>query len=184
MSTPAQFTAKMRKATLEIQGAGKAGVTNVAKTLTHRARQNIAVASGGDSRLSGVGKTGARVGAKYSVRGGDSPTGLVTAIGPLQLIERDTQEHGELPRSVGRIQGRRTKEARYAAKQRLYNALFGSGGFSGATPLSTPYGPRYRVQHPGTRGKHPFERAVDATVPDAPRIFQRELEAALRRAFR
>lgn len=161
MSTPAQFTAKMRRATDEIVNAGKSGVEQVSLDLTRKARRNIAAESGGDSRLSGVGKSGAKVGAKYTVRGGENVTGLVTATGPLQLIERDTKPHVEIPKRASSSRRR-----------------------SGPTVLSTPYGPRRSVQHPGTKGSHPFERAVNATIPDALHIFQRELGEALRRAFR
>lgn len=158
MSTPAQFTAKMHRATDEISNASRKGVEQVSLDLTRKARRNIAGASGGDSRLSGVGKRGTKVGARYTLKG---ETALVRAEGPLQLIERDTKAHSIVPRSVSRT--RRT---------------------AGPKALSTPYGPRYSVDHPGTRGQHPFEKAVDATAPDALRIFQRELEQALRRAFR
>jgi hypothetical protein len=163
VSTPAQFTAKMRRATDEIANAGKSGVEQVSLELTKRARRNIAGASGGDSRLSGVGARGAKVGARYKVRGTtENPSALVSAEGPLHLIERDTKAHTETPRRLNPSSRRR----------------------SGPNALSTPYGPRRSVTHPGTKGQHPFERAVDATAPDALRIFQRELGQALRRAFR
>lgn len=184
MSTPAQFAAKMRELPTQVERATESAVSKAALRMTLAARASIAAASGGDSRLSGVGKSGAKVGARYKIkRSQHNPSALVSAEGPLQLIERDTKAHGELPKGVGKAQGR-TKAARYAAKQNLYDALFGSGGFAGTTPLSTPYGPRYRVQHPGTRGKHPFERAIDHTSPSTPEVFQREIHEAMARIFR
>lgn len=153
----------MRRAADEVANAGKSGVEQVSLELTKRARRNIASASGGDSRLSGVGARGAKVGARYKIRGTtDNPSALVTADGPLHLIERDTKPHAEMSRRANPASRRR----------------------SGPKALVTPYGPRASVQHPGTRGQHPFERAVDATAPDALRIFQRELGRALSRAFK
>jgi len=181
--TPQQFTRQMRSMPSEIEKANQRGVAKAAQHLTTVARRNIAVASGGDSRLSHIGKRGARVGARYRVRNqGTTSTALVSAEGPLQIIERDTKSHGELPKGVGRAKGR-SKAARHEAKQALYDALFGTGGFSGVKPLSTPYGPRYRVQHPGTKGKHPFGRAVDSVLPHTPPIFQREIRESLRKVF-
>lgn len=151
----------MHRAAAEIEGLSKTGVTQVALDLTRRARRNIAAASGGDSRLSGVGKKGAKVGARYKVKGtGANVSSLVFATGPLHLIERDTDPHDEFPR-----------------RERF-------GRSTGPKALVTPYGVRASVLHPGTKGQHPFERAVDATAPDALRIFQRGLEQALRKAFK
>ena len=187
MSTPAQFYTSMKALPLEIEKATGRGVAKAALELTAAARRNIAVASGGDSRLSGVGPRGARVGARYKVTergfGGDY-SALVTADGPVQLIERDTDPHDEFSRSVSRAKGR-SRLARSEAAARFYNALFGGdSAFAGTSPMSTPYGPRYRVNHPGTKGKHPFKRAVAEVAPHAPRIFQEQVHDALHRVFR
>lgn len=190
--TPAQFALQMRALPATVEKSTRSAVEKSALQLTSHARLNIAAATGGDSRLSHVGKRGgAKVGARYKLnRSTSNPSALIFAEGPLQIIERDTKAHGEIPRSVGRLQRRsdgvldRSRSARHDAKQRLYSALFGSGGFSGATPLSTPYGPRFKVAHPGTKGKHPFGRAVTAETPHIPTTFQRELQAGLARVFR
>lgn len=108
---------------------------------------------------------GATVGVKVRALPGDRA--IITAEGPLHLENNPTKPHTELPRSVGRnTTGHNNKANRYAAKARLYNALFsGEGGFAGATPLRTPYGPRYRVQHPGTKGKKTWQHGVDLALP-------------------
>lgn len=92
---------------------------------------------------------------------------IIFAQGPLHLENNPTKPHTELPKSVGRSLGsRRDKASRHDAKQRLYSALFGGeGGFAGATPLRTPYGPRYRVTHPGTKGKRTWQHGVDLALP-------------------
>jgi hypothetical protein len=153
MSDLAKFAGQCAAFSGEMVKAEKVGVRKVALGLTTvvRARTN-AVASGG--RLSGVGRRGAKIGAKYEILG--NGTAIVKATGPYQLIERDTAGHGE-PRGSRR-------------KKRV---------------LSIPgVGFRRSVHHPGTRGKHTFERAVAEWAPEAPRVFQREVAAGITRAFR
>lgn len=151
---------------------------SAALEVTNTIRAEIRTDSGGDMVLSGM---GAKVGARYSVRGGSSPTALISATGPMQILESDTQSHSILSGGVGRAKGR-SRAARRQAKQELYNALFG-GQFSGARPLSTPYGPRYSVNHPGTKGKKTWSRGVEKAAPHVPKVYQDALAKHLRRYF-
>jgi hypothetical protein len=179
------FARQVSGFTGRLDAVAKTAVDKSALHVTNEIRGRIRSATGGSMRLSGVGKRGARVGARYTVKNHEgSHSALVTAEGPLQLIERNTKAHGEMPKGVGKVTGRKTKESRHAAKQNLYSALFGGGGFAGTKPLRTPYGPRYRVNHPGTKGKHPFEHAVNAAAPKVPVIFQREMRSEMGKAFR
>lgn len=50
--------------------------------------------------------------------------------------------------------------------------------------LATPYGVRASVQHPGTKGKHPFERGVTRAVPVAEAIVQKAVFGAYTEAFK
>ena len=101
-----------------------------------------------------VGKRGARIGVRYDVRGNGEA--IVRATGPYQLIERDTSGHVE---PKGRRRGR-------------------------SKVLHIPgIGFRRTVRHPGTKGKHPFERAVREYTPKAPKVFQREVAQAMRKTF-
>jgi hypothetical protein len=109
------------------------------------------------ARLSGVGRKGARVGVRYNV--GSYPDGakaLVFATGPFHLIERDTKAH-RIPRE--RRRGRR----RYAVVPGV--------------------GPRARVQHPGTKGKHPFARGVQMSEAAVQRAVRSSTDVVLRRIF-
>ena len=94
--------------------------------------------------LSGVGKRGARIGVRYNVgQYDDGAKSLVFATGPFHLIERNTSAH-RIPR------------VRKRGKPR---------------PIAIPgVGVRMSAQHPGTKGKHPFERGVRAAMPEARRI--------------
>lgn len=171
-----EFAAKSSAyAQVGIPGASRAAVEKAALYVTQAARTSIAAGSGGDSRLSNVGRAGgARVGARYDVKGTDNPTALVRATGPLHLLDNPTRPH--------QITAKVRKGRSRAARESFYNAIFGgSGGFAGVSPLRTPYGPRFRVQHPGTRGKSTFRSAVDRARPFTSRIFAEEYRQQMRK---
>jgi hypothetical protein len=139
-----------------LPAAQRRGVQKAALLVTTAIRSEILSATG-DMRLSGVGRRGAKVGAKFDIKGTANPTALITATGPLHLIERDTQPH-DAPRR--RSRGRR----RYVA--------FGGNVYSRATGSG------------GSRGKHPFEKGWKRAGPQTPEIFQREVREAVRKAWR
>lgn len=153
------------------------GVTKAALVATTAARASI-TAGTGDSTMSNVGRGGAKVGARYDVKGTQNPSALIRATGPLHLLDNPTRPHVIVPRGLKKGRSR-------ASKGDFYNALFGGGsGFGSAKPLRTPYGPRYRVQHPGTRGKRTFWRGIDAARPLVPITFRTEVSRQMVRHFR
>jgi hypothetical protein len=155
--------------------ADRKGVEQSALLVTKAARSSIRAGSGGDSILSNVGR-GARVGARYDIEGAANPTALVRATGPLHLLDNPTRAHQITPK----VKKGRSRASRAA----FYNAIFGGeGGFGGTRPMRTPYGPRYRVNHPGTRGKRTFFRAVDAAKPFVKVAFIDGQRKSLRRYF-
>lgn len=110
------------------------------------------------ARLRGAGKKGAKLTVRYNEGTfGDGAKALVYVTGPAQLIERDTKSH-RIPRERG-SRGRR----RYAVIPGI--------------------GVRAYANHPGTKGKHPWQKGVDVAVP----LITREFDAAgallLRRHF-
>lgn len=151
----ARATATLPK---ELQDAQRRGVQRGAMHVTRAVRDEVRAATGGDMRLSGVGKKGARVGAKYTLRGGVNPSAVVKATGPMQLLEHDTKPHKIAPR-------RRRGQAKARALR------LADGRFVAA------------VNHPGTRAKRPFEKGVVKTRGDTGPIFDREVQAAIRRAL-
>jgi hypothetical protein len=138
------------------------GVQKAALHTTRLIRAEIRSVTG-DMRLSGVGKRGARVGAKFDIVGATNPTALITATGPIQLIERDVRAHNIRPRG-------RTKTARGRTRKGKKALTIGGGLYSSAA-------------HPGTRGQHPFEHGVNKAAPDTPRIFQQEVRAVVAREW-
>lgn len=163
----------------ELGKANKGAVNKAALMMTNAIRAEIrqVVPS---SKLRNM--RGASIGARYDVKGEKNPTALIRALGPLQIVERDTKPHQILPKGIGRSQGR-SKMARRAARQSLYAALFGGSYGSGVHPLSTPYGPRYRVNHPGTKGRHPFQKGVEKTRDKVAPVLRTGVADALRKAF-
>lgn len=95
---------------------------------------------GGKTTLRGVGKRGARIGVKTTVTGGaGTALGEATATGPMQLVERDTRAH-----RIPKVRGAR-------ARKRII--------------VIPGYGPKAYANHPGTKGKHPWEKGVAHAVP-------------------
>lgn len=105
--------------------------------------------------MRGVGAKGAKVSVRFDVlpRG---QAAIVYARGPFHLIERDTKPHEIKPKRRGR--GRKRA-------------------------VITPYGPRARVEHPGTKGRHPFERGVDIARPAVARIVHTGVTRVIARKF-
>ena len=172
--TLAQFAVKANAyADVGIPQASRGAVDKAALFVTQSARASIAAGSGGDSALSNVGR-GARVGARYDVKGNTNPTALVRATGPLHLLDNPTRAH--------QITAKVRKGRSRASRSSFYNAIFGgSGGFSGVQPMRTPYGPRYRVNHPGTRGKRTFFDGVDRARGFLPKVYAAEYREQMRR---
>ena len=110
------------------------------------------------ARLRGAGKRGAKLTVRYNE--GVYPDGaksLVYVTGPAQLIERDTQPH-----LIPRQRGARARQ-RYA--------------------VIPGVGVRAFANHPGTKGKHPWAKGVEAAMPRVRRVFEVKADLALRRIF-
>jgi len=148
------FAAACARFPEELQRAQRRGVQRSALHVTGEIRHEIRVATGGDMRLSGVGRRGARVGAKYDVKGDVNPTALIVATGPMQLLEHDTAPHEIRPRRRG------------------------------MKVLKLPNGYVPKVRHPGTRGKRPFAKGASKGAVRSAEKFNEAIEDAMRRSFR
>lgn len=149
----------MRDLPDELQKAQRRGVQKVALAVTTEIRGSIRTATGGDMRLSGS-KRGARVGARFDVRGQENPTAVVRATGPLHLLEHDTKPHDIAPK-------KRRRDGKKVRALRLADGSF-----------------RAVVHHPGTRAKKPFEKGYKKAQPHTGLIFDREMQAGIGRALR
>jgi hypothetical protein len=139
----AQLSAKLAKLGDACGKASKvavsAGALRAKKVI--EAERAKAVPSG---RLRNVGKSGGKLGVRYTLIGGDlKPVAIVRATGPWQIIEGDTKRHTIGPKGTRR----RAASGRRAVRMP-------DGSF------------RRTVVHPGTKGKHPFRKGVEkANVP-------------------
>lgn len=109
----------------------------------------------------------------FNVKGEMSPTALLLAKGPWGLLENGAARH-DINAKGEAIAGRSRKAAR-ARTQRNLNIAFGaSGAFAGTKPLGNKakgFGPFFRVaNHPGTRPKKTFSRAVKMATPKSTQI--------------
>jgi len=120
----------------------------------------------------GVRPANNRVGVRFDVKGQYTPTALLTAYGPMGLLEYGAGKH-DITAKLGAANYAKGRGARKRAlQQRNLDIAFGATGlFSGTRPLRTPYGPRYRVNdHPGAKPKKTFTRGVEKATPRATEI--------------
>ncbi len=124
----------------------------------------LAAAGAGSGRLSGVGRNGGRIGVRYTIQASTSgPVVRVGMTGQAHLLERDTKPHA-IPAEVTAT-GRKRKRGRKAL-------VLADGGV------------RSRVaKHPGTTGKHPWEKALNSALPKVPKAIDVATKAALAKVF-
>lgn len=132
--------------------------------------------SGGDLRLSGVGRRrgrpgNARIGARYDIRGVRAE---IRATGPVPLIDQDTA--GRVIRSAY-LRGRQV---------RGFVGPTSGGQFRGdrRAVLNIPgVGFRRSARHPGTKGKDTWRRGQDRARPQVERVAARKTTNILLRAL-
>ena len=161
----ADLAASARRMPEAIRNGESTGVRKATIRATNLIRDEIRGVTG-DMRLSGVGKKGARVGARYDKHFAateDAPAMEIKATGPLHLIERDTRAHLILPRGQT-----------FTAK---------GGRRSGRKALKIGDEFRLYAEHPGTSGKRPFARGVARARPEVPRLIQTEVRKEMARGW-
>lgn len=177
-SDGAKFAQKTQQYATTWQRANRDAVNKAALSVKTSVMAQLAHAVGSDLRMSGVGSKGARLGVRYDVGGYyGNVTALVTATGPMHLVERDTKPH-QIPRgqssrrtrtSSGRLSNKRVTTGRARSQTTRMNM--------GGTWRTGPF------LHPGTRGKHPFEKGVTAAEPIVRDVFRRAHTTSLARTF-
>jgi hypothetical protein len=149
-----QFVEKTTKMVGELGRLENTTVKIAALAVKTSVLGELQVAGVKDGKLRGVGKKGAKVGVTFVVTGN---TALVRATGPFPLIESDTKAH-----RIPKVRGSR-------ARRRVI--------------VIPGVGVRSFANHPGTHGKHPWEKGVVAAVPIAAKAEQVALGVALRKAY-
>lgn len=116
--------------------------------------------TGGDGRLSGFGRKGAYL---------DTDLRPITRGVRIVPAKRTYAtwlivEAGANPHTIGGKHGKITGKGAVAKRKARADAIASGarGAFSGATPLRTPWGPRYRLTKPtSSPAKHTWQRAAE-----------------------
>lgn len=153
--TPEQFAKQAGGFAGQLQKAQRASMGKVGLHVKTVTLASLRVTVGPELRMSGIGKKGAKVGVSYDVKGYKNPSVLVRALGPVHLVERSTKPH--------RIPKQNRRKKKYAVVPGV--------------------GVREHANHPGTHGKRPWGRGVDAALPAVPRIIQAGVHQALKDTF-
>lgn len=156
-----RFAPKMAAAAVSMKAIAPKAVAAGSLVLTNTVRAEIGRTTRGGV-LRGVGKSGAKVGVRFDVKGGGTRVaGVVRATGPLHILERD------MPAHVMPAPGGKTKLYRLAGA--------GKGGKGIAVPA---------ISHPGSTGKHPFERGVKAGIVPAERAIAKVVTTSIARVLK
>jgi len=124
---------------------------------------NMTAALGG-TRMSGVGRKGAKVGVRYDVRGYQNPVGIIKYVGPVHLVNSDRRAYDILPRnSQTTAKGNRRRGAKALA--------------------ATGFGPYGKVHMKAKAGKNFTDRAETIVLAQSKRIIDKEIQAHLVRTF-
>lgn len=128
--------------------------------------------------LRGVGKKGAKLAVRFVMTdaAGEDASSTIFVTGPAQLIEGDTKAH-----PIPKLKGARSKKQTKAT--RLYGPAFGGLKTNGKALTLGGDAVRRNVWHPGTKGKHPWAKGVEAAMPLVRRLFEVKSDLALRRFF-
>lgn len=181
-----EFVAKQMRAAAELakmDNANNRPLMQAAREAKRIHTAFMARAIGGDLRM---GKR--RIGIKYDAV---SAGVLIKATGPAHLIERDTSAHWIAPKSK---RGGRTRKgnANRLGGMAFVDALTGGGGRIGAglgrgrTGIKMPpndTGFSMYARHPGTTGKHPFERGQRAVIQATGPKLAKAITAELARVY-
>lgn len=173
-----KFAAQVRAIGVAAEQAQRKAVMDAALMLKRSIEQQTSIATKGsmgfsnmDTRLTRSGKevksnSPSRLRVGYDLVGERNPTALLVARGAWGLIEYGSDPHIITPRmSAIERKGVARKKYLRAVQQRKFDVTFNAvGTFSGYTPLNGNAGggtPRYRVNHPGQKGKRPFARGIE-----------------------
>ncbi len=163
--TVGQFTGKLDKLATELSNV------NGPLEATALVGKQIFLASAASAGVLGAKPQGKRklIGARYDTKNRKSK-GLgegqvvITYTGPAHLVNNPTRAHVILPRRRPGVRTRRKQAARAL--------LFPSGDFAAS------------AHHPGTRGKHFYEKAKAVCEQQLPRVYGRkQITEPLRRTF-
>lgn len=150
------WSSRITKISTSVEQGRKQTLTKAGLAAKDEHNKVIRRDSGGDMRLSGVGRSKGRggntkVGARFDIKG---DTVEVRATGPLHIIAYDTEQHGV---ASAYIRGSRQVRSQYAAERPELLR------HTERTVIKIPgVGYRRWARHPGTRGKDTWRKGFPA----------------------
>lgn len=181
----AQLVGKIDQFATMVPKANRKATLEAADLVKRATLGKMRVASGGDLKLSGVGKKGAKIGVRYDIQGEISANAVVRATGPVQLVENRTHAHVIGPKGVKG--GKRLKKGtrnRTGMSQRQRAIDEGTAIYGKSQVLAFNGIVRRYAYHPGTAGQHPWAKGVKEATPKTPAVFERAYHDALLKSFR
>lgn len=118
----------------------------------------------------------AKLNVSYEVTDDSSVVVKPTPSGPWKVISEGAAAHTVTAKRT-LVKGKGSR----AINKRIKSAAFGAA--SGSRPLNTPYGPRYSVHIPHTRGRGTWDSATDKIRTGAPKVVDGEVQGILRRVI-
>lgn len=152
-------------------------VTRAALKVKLAAEAERTKVTGGDGRLSNVGRRGSRLGVASTVTP-SGPSAIVRATGPWQIVENDTRAHRITSKYAGSTRARRSLTGVSGPQ------LPGSVRGGRRAVVLTPFGYRRYVRHPGTHGKHPWRKAMTVSTRNLSNEVATPIRDALAAVFR
>lgn len=172
----AEFEKKIRKSADDLKSKSD---EKILLASAKKAKATIApqVARAVPSGRMNVGKSGTRVSVFY--RKEKAGAYLVAVRGPLHLVERDTKAHS-IPRVKGDLRTHTTRGKKRAKASKVRKVVEGKKLSGGPGSGFFAVGP---VKHPGTKGKHPWEKGKKAFLPSAGKTFEAGVDSIMRGVF-
>jgi len=179
--SPAELQRKLKQLEANIQKRNFERVKEAAKIAKDATLVSAAAATGGDLRISNVGRSGAKLGVGYTIRkSGVDVSARVKARGKWQFVEYPIKAHAIRPKKRTTRRGRTVIASVGTAKV----AIDKPGRTSTRGALNTPYGPRAFVMHPGVQDpKQPWRRGIRFAEPVMRRTMTSWLGDELRKVF-
>lgn len=179
VSASLSFLDATRKATNAIPGALREAVFQAALATKTSIMAQPEYPKGPLRGTAYRGRPGRRVSIGFDIVGSTNPTAIVQAKGPFPLIERPTRAH--FLGAKKKYRGTRRKDYVKANGKVKYSIMpEGPSQYTGSRPLRINGNWRQGPwAHRGTRGKHVFEKGVDAARPIVGEIYQRNFNNAM-----
>lgn len=171
---------KLSQLSADLSGERQRALTQRVANLARKDALEVAARdAGADRRLSNWKRAGT-LGVKVEMTGATAATITPTPSGPWKVLTEGAAAHTETAK-LSKITGRGSKVRRSARKTGIASGT--AGAFAGERPLKTPYGPRYKVKIPHTRGKQTWDKAATKIAAESPGRVNTEVVNILKSVF-